>query len=262
MNKHYFKTLALQTAIFGTLCLGSYALAHAETIQGVLEQSGSYSALFAASPESGDLIGYPFKSNSAVGKTILANCLPGLVCKVGKATTRNMRDASALTFKDQPMGWMEVTQAANAGMVSASNNYEKSVKTRFGTLAVAADNVSLQMNGKPVLPGVAGNNSLSIVASYELGNADVVLVKNSGGSGCPAMYSVITLTKTSLRANPEFGTCSDIIRATSDLKSSVTVVMVGFSGPFESAAERGKAGMTKTVFRYANGQLTRLGTNP
>ena len=146
-------------------------------------------------------------------------------------------------------------------MVSAITNYEKSIEGRFGTLAVAADNVSLQMNGKPVLPGVAGNNSLSIAASYELGNADVVLVQNIGGSGCPAMYSFITLTKTSLRATPEFGTCSDIIRITSDLKTSVTVVMVGFSGPFESAAGRGKAGMTKTVFRYSNGQMTRDGMN-
>ena len=241
--------------------IASYTHAQAETIQGVLEQSGSYSALFAASPESGDLIGYPFKNNSAVGKTILANCLPGLVCNVGKATTRQLRDASALTFKDQPMGWMEVTQAANAGMVSAITSYEKSVKTRFGTLAVAADNVSLQMNGKPVLPGVAGNNSLSIVANYELGNADVVLVQNTGGAACAAMYSFITLTKINLRATPEFGTCSDIIRVTSDLKSAVTVVIVGFSGPFESPAERRKAGITKTVFRYANGQITKQDIN-
>ena len=49
-------------------------------------------------------------------------------------------------------------------MVSAITNYEKSIEGRFGTLAVAADNVSLQMNGEPVLPGVAGDNSLSIVA--------------------------------------------------------------------------------------------------
>ena len=117
------------------------------------------------------------------------------------------------------------------------------------------------MNGKPVLPGVAGNNSLSIVANYELGNADVVLVQNTGGAACAAMYSFITLTKINLRATPEFGTCSDIIRVTSDLKSAVTVVIVGFSGPFESPAERRKAGITKTVFRYANGQITKQDIN-
>lgn len=261
MKKLNYKTIALNAAISSVMYLVSYTAAYAESIQGVLEQSGSYSALFAASPESGDLIGYPFKNDSPVGKAILAKCLPGLVCNIGKAATREMRNTSALTFKDQPMGWMEITRASNAGMVSAINNYEKSVKTRFGTLAVAADNVSLQMDGKPVLPGVAGNNSLSIVASYELGNADAVLVQNTGGSSCTAMYSFITLTKTSLRATTEFGTCSDIIRVTSDLKGAVTVVMVGFSGPVESAKERGKAGMTKTVFRYANGQIMRASIN-
>lgn len=261
MKKLNYKTIALNAAITSAMCLGSYTAAHAETIQGVLEQSGGYSALFAASPESGDLIGYPFKNDSPVGKAILANCLPGLVCNIGKSATREMRNTSALRFKDQPMGWMEITRASNAGMVSAIKNYEKSAKTRFGSLAVAADNVSLQLNGKPVLPAVAGNNSLSIVASYELGNADVVLLQNTGGSACAAMYSFITLTKTNLRATPEFGTCSDIIRVTNDLKGSVTVVMVGFSGPFESPKEQGKAGTTKTVFRYWNGQITQLGLN-
>ena len=68
-----------------------------------------------------------------------------------------------------------------------------------------------------------------------------------------------TLTKTSLPATPEFGTCSDIIRVTSELKSAVTVEMVGFRGPIESAADRGKTGMAKTVFRYAAGLVTEKG---
>jgi hypothetical protein len=40
------------------------------------------------------------------------------------------------------------------------------------------------------------------------------------------------------------------------LKSAVTVVMVGFSGPFESAAGQGETGMKKMVFRYAVGLVT------
>ena len=255
MKKHNFINTLYKLVACGTLYLTSFTLAQAESIEGVLEQSGGYSALFAASPESGDLIGYPFKSDTPIGKAILANCIPGLVCKIGKATTREVRNTAALRFKDQPAGWLEITRAADIGMVSAINQYEKSVKTRFGTLAINPNNPRLLFNGKPVLPGVEGNNSLSIVASYELGNADVVLVQNTGGSACPAMYTFVTLSKTSLRATPEFGTCSDIIRITSDLKGSVTVVMVGFSGPFGAAAERRKAGMTKTVFRYANGEI-------
>ena len=244
-----------------TLLMAIPTLATAESIEGVLERSGNYSALFTASPESGDLVGYPFKNNSPVGEIVLANCLQGLVCKVGKASTREMKDPSALKFNDQPMGWMEITRATGAQMVSAIGQYEKSIKTRYGTLAVGANNVSLQFNGKPVLPGVEGNNSLSIVDNYELGNTDVVLVQNTGGTACAAMYRFITLTKINLRAMPEFGTCSDIIRVTSDLKSAVTVVMVSSSGTFALPAESSKAKFTKTVFRYSNGQITRNGMN-
>ena len=261
MKKHNFISTVYKLVACGALYLSGVTFAQAESIEGVLEQSGGYSALFAASPESGDLIGYPFKNDTPIGKAILANCIPGLICKIGKATTREMRNTAALKFKDLPAGWLEITRAANVGMVSAINQYEKSVKTRFGTLAIDPNNPRLLFNGKPVLPDVEGNSSLSIVASYELGNADVVLVENTGGTGCPAMYRFITLTKTSMRATSEFGTCSDIIRVTSDLKSAVTVVMAGFSGPFESAEARRKAGMTKTVFRYANGQIMRASIN-
>lgn len=128
-------------------------------------------------------------------------------------------------------------------MVSAVNSYEKTVKTRFGVLAVGADNTSLQFKGKPVLPEAQGNSSLSIVANYELGNTDVVLVQNNGGTACAALYRFITVSKADPRTTPEFGTCSDIIYPTSDLKTSVTVVMVGHSA------------RTKAVFQYAGGRL-------
>ena len=73
------------------------------------------------------------------------------------------------------------------------------------------------------------------------------------------MYSFITLTKTSLPATPEFGTCSDIIRVTSELKSAVTVEMVGFRGLLESAADRGKRGWRKRFFGMRPGWLPKKG---
>lgn len=164
------------------LCLSVHTHAAAESIDGVLKQSGAYSALFTASPESGDLIGYPFKNNSPVGKTILANCLPSLVCKIGKATTREMQDPSALKFNDQPMGWMKITRAANVNMVSGIGSYEKSFKTRYSVLTINDDTHTLQFKGTSVLSTVEGNNSLSIVATYDLGKNDVVLLQNNGGT--------------------------------------------------------------------------------
>ena len=245
MKKHNFTSILHTLLACGTLHLSSFTLAQAESIEGVLEQSGSYSALFAASPESGDLIGYPFKSDTPIGKAILANCIPGLICKIGKVTTGEMRNTATLKFKDQPAGWLEITRAADIGIVSAINHYEKSVKTRFGTLAIDPNNPRLLLNGKPVLPSVEGNSSLGIVASYELGNADVVLVQNTGGTSCPALYTFITVTKTSQRATSEFGTCSDIIYPTSNVNNSVTLAMVG------------NKARKKVVFRYVDGQLTK-----
>ena len=160
-------------------------------------------------------------------------------------TTRNMQDTLARSFKDQPTGWVEITHASNAGRVSATTTYEKTVKTRFGTLAIGSNNVSLQFNGKPVLPDVEDNNSLTIVAHYEVNTSDVVLVQNTGGTGYPATYTFNTLTKTSMRATPEFETCSDIIRVKSTLKDSVTVVMNGPTRPFEPSDVRRKPEMTK-----------------
>ena len=248
-------TTFLTTFSAFALCLSVDTHAAAESIDGVLEQSGAYSALFTASPESGDLIGYPFKNNSPIGKTILANCLPGLVYKIGKATTREMQDPSALKFKDQPMGWMEITREANVNMVSGIGSYEKSFKTRYGVLTINDDTRTLQFQGKPLLPTVEGNNNLSIVAAYELGKNDVVLLQNNGGTACPALYVFITINAAGVRATSEFGTCSDIIRVTSDLKNSVTVVMIGTTGPFEPRAAKRKVRMEKTVFRYSDGKV-------
>lgn len=248
-------TTLLTTFSAFALCLSVHTHAAAESIDGVLEQSGAYSALFTASPESGDLIGYPFRNNSPVGKTILANCLPGLVCKIGKATTREMQDPSALKFNDQPIGWMEITRAANVNMVSGLGRLETPVKTRYGVLSINDETRTLQFKGKPVLPKVEGNNSLTIAAIYELGRDDVLLLKNNGGNACPTLYFFVTINAAGPRATPEFGTCSDIAHATSNLKNSVTLVMNRFKGPFEPAAAQQKAWMTKTGFRYANGGL-------
>lgn len=234
--------------------------AQAETIEGVLEQGKVYSALFTVSAESGDLIGFPFKNQSAVGKTILANCLPGLLCKIGKATTRNMENTDALKFADQPSGWLEITQAKDAGMQTAVFGYDKKVKTRFGVVSVREEGKLLLFKGKPVSPAIEGNNSLNIVAHYEMGQSDVLLLQDNGGTACPALFRFITVSASGVRMTPEFGTCSDLIYPTWDSKTgTVTVAMSGFRGPFESEAEKQKAYMTKTEFRFANGQLTENG---
>ena len=236
------------------------AAAAAETVEGVLEKGNSYSALFSASPESGDLIGYPFKNQSAVGKAILGNCLPRMLCKIGKAATRNMDNTEALKFADHPSGWLEITRARDVGMDTAVFGYDKQTKTRFGLVSVREESKLLMFKGKPVTPAIEGNNALDIVAHYEIGPSDVLLLQNTGGTGCPALFRFITVSAAGGRATPEFGSCSDIIYPTFDSKTGmVTVAMNGFRGPFNTEAEKRKAYMSKTVFRFANGQVIENG---
>ena len=234
------------SAIF-LLAACAWTFAAAETVEGVLEKSAPYSALFSASPESGDLIGYPFKNQSAVGKAILSNCLPGMLCKIGNGATRNMDGTAALKFADSPSGWLEITQAQDVGMETVVFGYEKKVKTRFGVVSVREDDNLLLFKGKPVAPAIEGNSSLSIVAHYEMGQSDVLLLQNTGGTACPALFRFITVSAAGLRTTPEFGTCSDIIYPSSDSKGSITVSMIGVKA------------MTKTIFQYSNGQVMQGG---
>ena len=246
-----------KTSALFLLAACAWTFAAAETVEGVLEKSAPYSALFSASPESGDLIGYPFKNQSAVGKAILGNCLPGMLCKIGKAAVRNMDDTEALKFADSPSGWLEITQARDIGMETVVFGYDQQAKTRFGLVSVREDDMRLLFKGKPVTPAIEGNSSLSIVAHYEIGQSDVLLLQNTGGTACPALFHFITVNAAGLRATPEFGTCSDIIYPSWDSKTGTVAITTNrFMGQFQSEAEKRKAYMTKTVFRFANGQLT------
>jgi hypothetical protein len=249
-----------KTSALLLLAACAWTFAAAETVEGVLEKSAPYSALFSASPESGDLIGYPFKNQSAVGKAILGNCLPGMLCKIGKAATRNMDNTEALKFADKPSGWLEITQAREVGMKTVVFGYDKQVKTRFGLVSVREDDNRLLFKGKPVVPAIEGNNSLDIVAHYEMGQSDVLLLQDTGGTACPTLFHFITVNAAGVRVTPEFGTCSDIIYPSMNSETAtVTITTNGFMGPFEPEAEKQKAYMTKTVFRFVNGRVTENG---
>lgn len=88
--------------------------------------------------------------------------------------------------------------------------------TRFGVLSTDARQMLL-FNGKPVLPAIEGNNSLTFMAVFRSidpdfrRDSDVVLIQNNGGTACPAMYHVATIMSSGIEVTPEFGTCSDLI---------------------------------------------------
>lgn len=88
--------------------------------------------------------------------------------------------------------------------------------SRFGVLSTNLQQ-TLLLNGKPVNPKISGNNSLTFLAIFRnlggnLGqDSDVVLIQNNGGTACPALYHVATITSSGIKVTPEFGTCSDLI---------------------------------------------------
>jgi hypothetical protein len=224
--------------------------AQAETTEGVLEKGPSYSALFSVSPESGDLVGYAFKNQSPVGKSILQRCLPGMLCRIQTSSQRSMGDTSALKFADHPSAWLEITQARGVQMAAVVQGYDSSVKTRHGTVSVRAQDHVLLFRGKPVVPVIEGNSGMSIVASYEQGQAAVLLMQNTGGSACPAVFRVLTVAAGGVRMTPEFGTCSDIIYPSFDAKTGLKISMV----------RMGEGPLAKTVYQWSpDGRLTENG---
>ncbi len=109
---------------------------------------------------------------------------------------------------------------------SALAQETKSVTTRFGDLAVSDAGVLL-FKGSPVQPTVEANNSLDLSEPYKIGTSDVVLVTNNGGTGCPAEYYFVTVTKSGAKVTPSFGTCSDLIKV-KNVGDSISVSMPGF----------------------------------
>ena len=249
----------MKTIIVALLAASICGIANAESIEGIMENGSTYSSIFTVSDESGDLIGYAFKNQTAAGKNILGNCVSGMPCKIVNAKTREFNGDVESQFNYHPSGWIEIIAAKNVQVTSAASDYKDKVKTRFGLVSFNEDTRTLYYKGKEISPPIEGNNGLSIVNSYELGNNDVLLLLNDGGSACPAQYRFLTISAKGINATPEFGTCSDIIYPVSDLKTNITVSMIGYMGEGEPKAAQKKAAMTKYVYRFANGIVTENG---
>lgn len=253
-HQHPPQKRLLLTATVCTLLASSSTALHAETIDGVLEKGATWSSLFTVSGESGDSIGQIFRNQSALGKTILAHCLQGMPCQIEQGQRRPLEGQVPQKFSSQAMGWYDITAGRNPRMTSAISNTRQAVGTRQGPLVIAEDN-TLRLRGKPILPHVQGNNFLSIVMDYSIGNQDVILLQNTGGSACPALYQFIIVQAGSVKATPEFGSCSDIIYPRWDGQHTITIDMLGYSGPMGSEKEQRQAAMSKETYRYAQGRV-------
>lgn len=138
------------------------------------------------------------------------------------------------------LGVLAVTASVSA---FAYNGLEQI--TRYGKLSIDEES-ALLFNGKIVEPRIQGNNGLSFEEIFKIGNTDVVLIQNIGGTACPALFTLVTVSISGLSQTPDFGTCSDLAESTTNGKS-ITITMPKI---------RGK-GMAKYVF--TGGKLTENG---
>lgn len=135
--------------------------------------------------------------------------------------------------------------------------FAEEINTRFGMLSTSEDNILLY-KGKPVIPEIQGNNSLSFPSIHRIGDADVVLVQDNGGTGCPAFYQFLTINKNEIHQSAGFGTCSDLINVKKD-GNSILVSMPGFRGPAEPQSAKAKAAREKHLYIYKAGIITENG---
>lgn len=106
---------------------------------------------------------------------------------------------------------------------------------------------------------VQGNAALHIVAHFELQDQDIVLLQDTGGTACPALYRFATLTPQGIGVTSEFGTCTNIATVALDETHSglhePIVTMNGSRGPFEPEEEQRRAHMQLHRFALRQGQV-------
>jgi len=140
---------------------------------------------------------------------------------------------------------------------AVSTALAEDIPIRFGSLKINDKNMLLFKN-LPLEPEIQGNNSLSVIGTYQLGNNDVVLIQDNGGTACPALLYFVTVSTSGVKATSAFGTCSDLIDA-KQASDSISVTMPGFWGPLGSKAAHRKAAKEKYVFVLKAGVLTQNG---
>ena len=153
---------------------------------------------------------------------------------------------AATTALAQTQRYSEPTNAANASSDSRSLEGEKAVTTRFGGLRIAEQD-KLLFNERPLAREVFGVAGLNFKALFQLKAADVVLVQETGGSGCPAMFYLVTLNASGAKLSQSFGTCSEFVKP-ERLGDELFIHMPGVPGAYGP-----------NTFQYRAGVLTNMG---
>lgn len=223
------------------------AAVYAEPISGVLTIGKQHSALVSVSEGSGDVVAYTFANQSSVGKTIFNHCLPEMWCEIAQPKV-GTGDIPNLGFDFTVSGGWPLLAAKGVSLTNSQVSYGERLKTRYGVLSVNADG-SLRLNNKKFLPHIQANSSLSFVGHYEMGKTDFVLVQNTGGTACPALFHIVSLNPQKHTGTAEFGTCSDYFSLGSLSNDGLTMYVADFNGNKPK----------RVTYRLSQGKLTENG---
>lgn len=204
MNR-FFAALALIAA-----CA---APAFADDVSGVFEKGAANSVIFEVSPESGDVVGYFVKNDSAMGKRMIKECVPNMFCSLTKAKSKLASSTPSGKFSDSPSGWYEVTGAGN---VAAISDYLDGpvANTRFGDVTIT--DKGLMHRGKPIK--VVGDATYPqpgdiIISVNEVGDRDVILMSYFDSMACQNAMRFITVTAKGAVMSNSFGNCDYLVRS-------------------------------------------------
>lgn len=137
--------------------------------------------------------------------------------------------------------------------------------------AIERHNTKQQAAWEPV----QGNSYLRMVDVYQSDVGDVVVLMDTGGTACPALFRVLSVTSEGAVSTPLFGTCSEIARiwgvdptylqdnhpdslAAQAQLPVVRLAMTGFLGPFEPEQARLQAAMRMMQFEFVDGHIQKL----
>lgn len=108
---------------------------------------------------------------------------------------------------------------------------------------------------------VQGDVTLRMVDGYEGASTDAVVLMSTGGTACPALFRVVTLSQSGAMATPEFGACSEVVRIfpREGTEPTLEIRMTEHRGPFNDPQERLQAAMRLQRYVFEDGQVRKVG---
>lgn len=189
------------------------------------------------------------------GTPVAQNSL-GDIYKNGQGTSTDISEARRWYGLAAAQG-NEAAIASLANLAPADNATNE-IRTRFGNLGINEEKILLY-KGVPLNPTIAGNSNLALEEQFQIGEKDVLLFEDVGGTACPILHYFVTISSSGAKSTPAFGTCSEESKTTRE-GPNIKVSMPGFRGPFESAAGQRKAAKEKHVFIFDGDVLSENGS--